>query len=371
MNLSYWEYKSWFSNVDFTIVGSGIVGLNCALALQEKYPKAKILILEKGFLPQGASTKNAGFACFGSISEILADMRHQSEEKVAALVQKRWNGIQLLRKILGDTKLDFQAKGGHELFLKEHGNLYEDCLSQLTKVNDLLQPVFEKKIFVTNKNIFGFNNIQDKYITNLVEAQINTGKMMKNLLQLAHIKGVQILNGITVDAFTEKDNAVSVHTNHFEFTTTKLFIATNGFASKLVKQKVLPARAQVVITKPIKNLSIKGTFHFDEGYYYFRNIDNRILFGGGRHLDFKAEETTNFGQTELITNRLNCILKETILPNTPFEIDRSWSGIMGVGSQKQPIVKQISDHVFCGVRLGGMGIAIGSLIGKELADFAS
>ena len=41
---------------------------------------------------------------------------------------------------------------------------------------------------------------------------------------------------------------------------------------------------------------------------------------------------------------------------------------MGVGSQKKPIVKQLSNNVFCGVRLGGMGVAIGSSIGKQLAD---
>ena len=46
MNLSYWEIKSWFKNVDFTIVGSGIVGLSCALNLRKKFPKAKIVILE-------------------------------------------------------------------------------------------------------------------------------------------------------------------------------------------------------------------------------------------------------------------------------------------------------------------------------------
>ena len=41
---------------------------------------------------------------------------------------------------------------------------------------------------------------------------------------------------------------------------------------------------------------------------------------------------------------------------------------MGVGQQKKPIVNQVNDNVYCGVRLGGMGIAIGSLVGKELAD---
>ena len=64
MNLSYWEIKTWFTKVDFTIVGSGIVGLSTALWLKNRFPKSNILILEKGILPQGASTKNAGFACF-------------------------------------------------------------------------------------------------------------------------------------------------------------------------------------------------------------------------------------------------------------------------------------------------------------------
>ena len=147
-----------------------------------------------------------------------------------------------------------------------------------------------------------------------------------------------------------------------------LFIATNGFTNTLVAENVKPARAQVLITKPIKNLHIKGTFHLYKGYYYFRNIGDRILFGGGRNLDFKTEETTNFGQTEIVQNKLETILKETILPEIDFDIDHRWSGIMGIGNQKKPIVKKLSENVSCGVRLGGLGVSIGSLIGKELAE---
>ena len=78
MNLSFWELKNWFWNVDYTIVGSGIVGLHAALKLRNRFPESKILIIEKGMLPQGASTKNAGFACFGSISEIIDDLNSHS-----------------------------------------------------------------------------------------------------------------------------------------------------------------------------------------------------------------------------------------------------------------------------------------------------
>jgi len=109
----------------------------------------------------------------------------------------------------------------------------------------------------------------------------------------------------------------------------------------------------------------------DKSYEFvcdLKNIDDRILFGGGRHLDFKGEETTTLAQTVLIQSNLEIILRDIILPNIPFEIEHRWSGIMGVGNQKKAIVKQLSNHVYCGVRLGGMGIAIGSSIGNNLAQ---
>lgn len=367
MNLSYWEIKSWFSNVDYTIVGSGIVGLSCALQLKDQFPKANILVLERGMLPQGASTKNAGFACFGSLSEIIEDLKSHSEDEVVHLVEKRVNGLQLLRETLGDQTINYQSHGGYELFFN-NDDLLEVCLSKREAINKLLEPIFKKDVFNIKPNSFGFKSIKEQYIFNQFEGQIDTGKVMDALLQKVQSKGIKILNNVTVDDFLEEANAVKIKTNTFEFSTEKLFIATNGFASQLIKEAVKPARAQVLITKPIKNLHIKGTFHLDKGYYYFRNIDNRILFGGGRNLDFKAEETTEFGQTELIQNKLESILKTVILPNTPFEIESTWSGIMGVGTQKKPIVKALSNHVYCGVKLGGMGVAIGSIIGKELAQ---
>ena len=192
--------------------------------------------------------------------------------------------------------------------------------------------------------------------------------MMEALLQKAQSQGIKILNNSSVESFSEDQNSVKIKTNQFELSSSKLFIATNGFAFQLLNEQVKPARAQILITKPIDNLNIKGTFHLEKGYYYFRNIDNRILLGGGRNLDFKTEETAQFGETEIIQNKLEELLRTTILPNTKFEIDHRWSGIMGVGNKKKAIVKQLSSHVFCGVRLGGMGIAIGSLIGKELVQ---
>lgn len=371
MNLSYWEQKTWFANIDFTIVGSGIVGLHAALRLRQLYPESKILVLEKGMLPEGASTKNAGFACFGSVSEILDDLHSRTEEEVFQLIQKRWQGLNLLRKNLGDEAIDFQNHGGYEVFLENDETSYEECLQQMPLINSLLEPLFNDSIYSKVNNQFGFQNIKKNLIFNSFEAQIDTGKMMQSLLKKAISNNILILNNQKVLHYEDKNECVEVFLEDFSFTTKKLLFATNGFAAQLTNERVKPARAQVLITKPIENLAIKGTFHLDKGYYYFRNIDNRILIGGGRNLDFEGETTTTLGQTEMIQNRLESLLKEVILPQHDFEIDSRWSGIMGMGKSKNPIVEQLSQNVFCGVRLGGMGVAIGSLVGTELADLVN
>ncbi len=368
MSFSYWEQDSWFSNVDFTIVGSGITGLNCALHLKLKFPEAKVVVLERGLLPNGASTKNAGFACFGSLSEILEDLEHHSEEEVVELVRKRMQGLELLKENLGSENIDLQVNGGYELFTTEEEDVYTSCVSKMAKVNSLLKPIFGEDVFSTTGNKFQFGKVQENLIYNKFEGQLDTGKMMIALLQKVQAAGVRILNSVTVNGFSEENDSVEIETEHFSFYTAKLIIATNGFASQLGIPEVRPARAQVLVTEPIPDLHIKGTFHMDKGFYYFRNINNRILLGGGRNLNIKGEETTELALTALVQQRLESLLKNVILPDTPFKIERRWSGIMGVGEQKNPVIKKVSKNVFCGVRLGGMGVAIGSLVGKELAD---
>jgi glycine/D-amino acid oxidase-like deaminating enzyme len=368
MQLSYWEIKNWFTNVDYTVVGSGIVGLHAALRLRERFPTSKIIVLEKGVLPQGASTKNAGFACFGSLSEIIDDLKSHSEEEVINLIQKRWEGLKLLRKRIGDEKLDFKPFGGYELFLKEHESDYSECINKLPFINEILKPLFKADVYSKEMDRFGFNGTVESLIFNPFEGQIDTGNMMQELLKQAAANAILILNQQKVTSFHDNGTNVEVALEDFLFKTKKLLFATNGFASELTKGEVKPARAQVLITQPIPNLHIKGTFHFDKGYYYFRNFGDRILFGGGRNLDFQGEATDEFGETQIIQNHLEMLLKEVILPNQEFQIDHRWSGIMGLGASKNPIVEAISNNVFCGVRLGGMGVAIGSLIGTELAD---
>lgn len=209
----------------------------------------------------------------------------------------------------------------------------------------------------------------DCLIENKLEAQLDPGKMIKTLVEIASSLGVTILNNCTVNQFEQEESSILVATSQGDFKTKKLLFCTNAFANQLLPHLELkPGRGQVLITKPIDNLKLKGTFHYDKGYYYFRNVGNRILLGGGRNLDFFTEETHQFGETPLVQNTLLRLLKEVILPDIAFEIEQKWSGIMAFGPELSPIIEEVHPNVFCAVRCNGMGIAIGSHTGEEAGE---
>jgi gamma-glutamylputrescine oxidase len=370
MELSFWEQNTFFKNTDVIIIGSGIVGLNAALFLKKQNKKLKVIVLERGILPMGASSKNAGFACFGSPAELLDDLKTHSETALFSLIEKRWNGLLRLRKNLGDTAIDFQNLGGYDLFDNE--DTFAACEEQLSYLNKLVAAVTGKKntYQVADQFIsqFGFQQVKH-LVLNTEESQIDTGKMIYSLIRLVREMGVEIINAMDVKTVEDNGKNVVVYTsNDLRLTCKKVIVATNGFARQLLPDyPVQPARAQVLVTHPIKDLKLKGTFHYNRGYYYFRNIGDRVLFGGGRNLDFAAEETFEFGLTALVQDKLDELLRTMILPGTDYAVDMRWSGIMGLGPEKKTIVKAVSTNVFCGVRMGGMGVAIGSLIGEEVA----
>lgn len=329
--------------------------------------------MERGFLPYGASTRNAGFACFGSVSELLNDLKNHSEEEVFTLVAKRWNGLQRLRANIGDSNMRYEEYGGYEIFTEEQKELYLQCVDVIESFNRRIKDItgLSDVYSIADERIkdFGFGNVSH-LLWNKAEGQIDTGMMMQALLEKVRSMNVHVLNGLNVERFTDDATHAEIALSEgITFKAKKLLLATNGFARQLMPElNVTPARAQVLITSPIEELPIKGTFHYDEGYYYFRDVDGRVLLGGGRNLDFEGEETTAFGLTEQIQSRLEKMLREMILPQKNFSVEMRWSGIMGLGEKKTTIVKKFSPSIYCAVRMGGMGIAIGSLIGEEAAE---
>ena len=369
--LSYWERNSFLKDIDVAVIGSGLIGLTAAIRLKELDKSLRVIVIERGVLPEGASTRNAGFACFGSLTELIEDLKTHSEEEVFGLVDRRWRGLLKLRARVGDKKLGYEGYGGYEVFQSGEGNVLEECKDQMPYFNDRIGSIVGlKDVYRVVGNDFGFKGILGELIHNNAEGQLDTGAMMVYLLGLAEKRGVRVLNGWNVTEMEDIGKGVRlVSSEGWDVLVGKVLVATNGFARQLLPElDVVPARNQVLITKPIRGLALRGAFHYDKGYYYFRNVGNRMLLGGGRNLDPVGEETDAFGHTVLVQDALKRLMGEVILPSRTVALDGWWSGILGLGAQKKPIVKMISDNVVVAVRMGGMGIAIGSLVGEEGAS---
>ncbi|MCB0696512.1 MAG: FAD-binding oxidoreductase [Chitinophagaceae bacterium] len=371
---SYWEQQSFFK-YDHIVIGSGITGLSTAIELRAKYPHASVLVLERGLVPAGASTRNAGFACMGSVTELLDDLEVMSEAEVVGLFEQRKRGLALLRSRLGDEAIGYAENGSYELI---DANAKE-ALNHIDYLNGLLLPVNNKPSFRLANERIKSSGFSEKYtealIENTCEGELNTGMMMRALAAHAIEYGVEIKTGARVAGYEEKEDGVLVvveNTTGIEpylLRCTTLNICTNAFTGLLLPgEDIIPGRGQVLVTRPIPGLKFKGIYHFDKGYYYFREIDGRILLGGGRNLDFEGERTGEAFVTEMIQENLEQKLREVIIPGVDFEIERRWAGIMAFGENKQPIIKVFSNRVFGAFRFGGMGVALGSRAGYELVQ---
>ncbi|MDQ3017937.1 MAG: FAD-binding oxidoreductase [Bacteroidota bacterium] len=366
-DFSIWEYDAYHKLWDICIVGAGINGLSAGISLLERIPDLKILILDRWFIPLGASTRNAGFACFGSPSEVIDDIAHLGEQNASELVQKRWRGLQLLKKRLEGSNARYESYGGYELYTK---NKFDEVGSSLPYLNTLLGELIGQDNIYEEINvpagIRGFSHA----VYNPYEGQLHAGFMIEHLKEMFLSLGGKIYTGVTIEQVEEKsDHIVLSNSLSIPFEAKKVIISVNAFAASLFPDlDVHGVRNHVFVTSPLKGLSWKGCFHYDKGFYYFRNIGERILLGGARNKDFEKENTETFGRNPVIVEELNRFLYQHLASKENVQIDYEWSGIMAFGADKLPIVKAVSSRIYLGLRCSGMGIALASLIGEELAD---
>lgn len=372
--ISVWERETFFSPQDVVIAGSGFVGLWSAFYLKRKHPKLNVTIIEQGLIPTGASTRNAGFACFGSLSELVWDAQTLGNERMLQVTEMRFKGLQRIQKHFGKKVIDFDLCGGYELY--EAGVLATDKLKgNIDYLNSLLKPITgaKKTYKLADERLatFGFGRTRH-LVQNKLEGYLHSGKLLRELLRSVQSMGVTVLNGIAITNIEQEEKTLTLHTAQgFTFSTNQLLVCTNAFAKKLLPSlDIVPARGQVLLTSTIKHLPFNGTFHSDEGFYYFRNLGNKVLLGGARNNAFTEEETHEQQTTDFIQQELVKYLAETVLPHfqNQYKIEQRWAGTMAFGKEKLPIVKQVEKNIYCAVRMSGMGVALAPIVAEQVTQ---
>jgi glycine/D-amino acid oxidase-like deaminating enzyme len=435
---SLWDAS--FLSADVIIVGAGIIGISAAIELVQRDRSLRCVVLERGFSPSGASTRNAGFACFGSLSEIAHDIDLMGRDAAFDLVRRRVDGLRILRDRCGDDAMGYEEHGGHELFFGDHA-----ALARIDKVNALLRPLFNADAFALRNDLissFGFSDRVTSLVYTPFEGTIDSGRMISALWGRALEQNVSIRTGVTCTRVREsgsqgvstsertrhpreggepapsrhpregRDPAPSRHPREggnpapsrhpreswdpapsrhpseswdpvrqsgytvdvlvsgepYTLHANNVIVAVNGMFGDVLptlKNEIIPGRGQVLVTEPLDSVPFKGSFHFDEGYYYFRNVGSRVLLGGGRNTDFEGERTTSLETTEALQAHLESLLRTVILPDSTVAIDHRWAGTMAFTADKQPRVMSLSPGLVVAFGCNGMGVALGSEIGRR------
>ena len=370
--LSYWEYESYLRDIDFLIVGAGIVGLITALKLKITAASARIVIMERSVIGAGASTRNAGFACIGSLGELVKDNELYGSETVLEMVKMRFEGLSQLKSLVGGRQMNYRDSGGFELFRSREE--YESRISHMEEWNRRIHAVTGLEQTYTIQESEGIRGFYPDGIKNNAEGLLDTGLMYKELYKQVLDYDIPILRGIEIVSYDKIANCrVDVMTDQFSqsICTKNLLICTNAFTRKLMPNlEVIPCRNQVIVTSPVDNDHVNTGCHIDNGHIYFRSVGERVLIGGARHLFPEENDIDYFGLNHENQIYLTDLLRESIIPDQSFTIDYEWSGILCGGTNRTPLVQQVESNIYVGIRLGGMGVAIGSSIANELVELA-
>jgi glycine/D-amino acid oxidase-like deaminating enzyme len=368
---SYLARRPMDSDYDFVVVGAGFTGLSAAYHLATKHKGAKIALLDRYLPPLGASTRNAGFACIGTVGEFIADSQLEQDERVWDRMSERWQGLSLLRSILGDQVIGYEPLGGHELFTEEEE--FERVSTYLASCNTALKQRTGLDHWYKLTSINGYNAIQMPR-----EGQLQPAMAWSGFAQLCEQMGIHLVWGRSLVEMTEKMDGVILRVEESEngnreLHSSSVILATNAFSKSLDPDvSVRPGRGLVLLTKALVSQPWRGTFHAQQGYIYFRNVGaDRLLLGGARHVDLSGETTAQFGVNSDIKAFLGRYMKE-VLRIDPTEVEFEWSGIMGFTPDKNPVIRtEISGNTAWAVGLSGMGVALSTELGRKAAEFFS
>lgn len=370
---SHWESHRTLGSFDVLIIGSGMVGLWTAYHYLRQFPGKKVLLVDQ--LPHGqagASTRNAGFACFGSPTELLDDLKHESEAEIIQRLGWRYQGLQAWLAHFDARAIDWTPEHGYEVFSDQEKESYQAVLASLDHLNSLAHTAeIPGRVYQIASSI---GPKLPYTIQILHEAGLHPGKAHQALSAKVHSLGAQWCQGLHVPPKTEWvriGETWKIPSVHGEIEARQVVVAANAWASELLPHlDVLPGRGQVLLTSPIPGLPFRGTYHADAGYLYFRNIGDRLLLGGGRNAFRQAEQSHQARISNEVQDYLERYAREVLLPSSSFDIEERWAGIMAFSSNgsKMPYVHAESDQCYVAARMGGMGVALAPVLGQQMAD---
>lgn len=373
MSVSYWQDTFGFGdrlNTEVLIIGAGLAGLSTAYWLNKKDPSLSIAIIDKGEIGAGASGRNAGFITCGSTEHFSRMTSAYGEDKANKLWKFTEDNHRLLVRELGFEQLqrrcEYKQRGSWTLAATEHeAGVIQNSVASLKEKNVRVKwfdtDYVAKKM--TCEGFYGGAKYHD-------DGEIHPVKLLRLLASC--FKTVPILEHHEVFGIEERNGRLLVSAQNAEIVTDAIVLATNAYSAQLFpffKDKIAPARGQIMVTSPVPQFLEPSycSFVLD----YFRQLtDGRVLIGGFRNADVEKEVGFSDEINPTIQEKLEEFLRQhfPLLRNVP--IDYRWSGVMGFATDGYPMVGSLPEdpRIFFTAGFTAHGLGYTFKMGQVLAE---
>lgn len=353
MTVSLWQSNNPpVRDVDLLIVGAGLAGTSAALHARAE--GLHTIIIDKADVALGASGRNAGFMITGLATYAHEAVALYGEANTLDLWQLSAETIQFWWDIIAQADGRVQADRRGSLLLAESdaeaAELYL-ASQQLAKMG--LPSVWHARDPLGRGYCAAIEQPND--------GAVNPVQLCHELLSQS---GAELITNNELYGLAQDGDTVRVQTRLATFRARYVLLCTNAYSALVhpwFEGKVVPTRAQVLVTEPLPASVIATCGYSDYGYMYYRmTFDGRFLLGGARH-HYKALEDNT---TE---DRLNAQVQAKLdeymarwFPDVTAPVARRWAGIMGFSVDGLPLVGTLPsmDRVGFAVGYTGHGLAM-------------
>ena len=337
--------------VDVGIVGAGITGCACALALAEA--GLRVRLVDGRRVAEGASGRNGGFALRGTASPYDEVVAAHGRDQALALWQWTEAELRALGALVGPS---FRPVGS--LRLAADAEEREDLRDEIEALwADGLEAAW---VDAPDGPLAGRFTAAIHHPT---DAALQPARIVRGLAERAAAAGAEIVEGRRVE-----DPA--------QLRAERVVVATDGYPSGLLGQiegLIVPTRGQVIATEPLAERLFEVPHYGRHGFDYWHQAeDGRLVAGGFRDISLDTEFTDEEEVTDHVQQALSSFVDG--LMGRELRVDYRWAGIFGLVLDFVPVVGPVpglADTWVAGGYSGHgnvLGFACGRLVARALLD---